>query len=339
MAEKSTCDPWWSNPAIVQLGIHSRFYKLLFYETGGHFTAHRDTEKEAGMFGTLIIQLPSKFSGGAFTVSHQGETKTFVQDGDSEKNSKYIAFFSDCEHQLHPVTSGVRLCLVFNLICAAPKTPTHAISIDTETRLQSMARDWIKDKGSCSELGYGLGHQYTPQSFGVEFLKGRDAVVFRTLLNAKSMNGKLLFEIQLLLMERYCHDDQDVLTARLLHTREGVKRKCYRLCCKDASGWYVTYRDNCWARIMARIMTMFAAKRDNKDIKDYRVSLGFGYEDGYAPPVATKRDFTKHQHDEHGYEDGYAPSVATKPWMVGGAERSYYAAAIVISPSKKAIHS
>ena len=32
-------------------------YKLLLYKTGGHFKAHRDTEKAEGMFGTLIVQL------------------------------------------------------------------------------------------------------------------------------------------------------------------------------------------------------------------------------------------------------------------------------------------
>jgi hypothetical protein len=72
-----------SSERIAQLGVHARLHKLLFYEAGGHFAAHCDTEKEAGMFGTLILQLPSPFTGGAFTVSHQGETKTFVQESDS----------------------------------------------------------------------------------------------------------------------------------------------------------------------------------------------------------------------------------------------------------------
>jgi Subtilase family/2OG-Fe(II) oxygenase superfamily len=117
-----------SSERMVHLGIHAQLHKLLLYETGGHFTAHRDTEKEAGMFGTLIVQLPSSFTGGAFTVSNQGETKTFVQESDSEKDTKYNSFYSDCEHQLHTVTCGVRLSLVFNLICAATTAPTHAIN-------------------------------------------------------------------------------------------------------------------------------------------------------------------------------------------------------------------
>lgn len=39
--------------------INARLYKLLLYETGQHFVTHRDTEKEARMFATLVVSLPS----------------------------------------------------------------------------------------------------------------------------------------------------------------------------------------------------------------------------------------------------------------------------------------
>ena len=40
------------------------FYKLLLYDTGDFFVNHRDTEKAAGMFATLIVALPSIYTGG-----------------------------------------------------------------------------------------------------------------------------------------------------------------------------------------------------------------------------------------------------------------------------------
>lgn len=40
------------------------FYKLLLYEKGGLFKPHRDTEKENGHFATMLILLPSIFTGG-----------------------------------------------------------------------------------------------------------------------------------------------------------------------------------------------------------------------------------------------------------------------------------
>jgi 2OG-Fe(II) oxygenase superfamily len=234
-----------SNERIEKLGVQARLHKLLFYEAGGHFAAHCDTEKGVGMFGTLIIQLPSPFTGGAFTVSHEGETKTFVQESDSERDFKYIAFYSDCEHQLHPVTSGVRLCLVFNLACAVSTGPTPAINNGTDTILQSIVGEWMVDKKSNSGLGYewrrnsvlgyGLGHYYTLQSFGIESLKGRDAVVFQTLLNAKSKNGKPLFEILLLLVDSW----GEFVIPQLCLDRKGRNRDYNRNFCKDEStGWY-----------------------------------------------------------------------------------------------------
>jgi hypothetical protein len=62
---------------VEKQGVHANLYKLLLYEAGGHFTVHRDTEKEEGMFGTLVIQLPSVFSGGAMSFAHEGSTKTY----------------------------------------------------------------------------------------------------------------------------------------------------------------------------------------------------------------------------------------------------------------------
>jgi hypothetical protein len=58
--------------------IKARLYKLLLYEQGGHFSAHQDTEKERGMVGTLVVQLPCHqgHSGGTLTVRHKGRTHT-----------------------------------------------------------------------------------------------------------------------------------------------------------------------------------------------------------------------------------------------------------------------
>lgn len=39
------------------------------YEEGGFFQEHRDTEKENGMFATLVIILPSEFEGISNTLT------------------------------------------------------------------------------------------------------------------------------------------------------------------------------------------------------------------------------------------------------------------------------
>lgn len=48
--------------------VKSSLYKALLYGEGDHFKTHQDTEKEKGMFATLVMQLPSIFKGGKMIV-------------------------------------------------------------------------------------------------------------------------------------------------------------------------------------------------------------------------------------------------------------------------------
>ena len=67
-----------STTAAAAVNVEARLYKLLLYEQGGHFSAHQDTEKERGMIGTLVVQLPCAggHTGGALTVRHKGKSHT-----------------------------------------------------------------------------------------------------------------------------------------------------------------------------------------------------------------------------------------------------------------------
>ena len=55
--------------------VSAKLYKLLIYKKGGHFKKHRDTEKEKGMFATLIVQLPSVYTGGQLVVYDSADKK------------------------------------------------------------------------------------------------------------------------------------------------------------------------------------------------------------------------------------------------------------------------
>ena len=46
----------------------AHLYKLLIYERGGFFAAHRDTEKEDGMVATLVLSLPVAGAGGELII-------------------------------------------------------------------------------------------------------------------------------------------------------------------------------------------------------------------------------------------------------------------------------
>ncbi|KAJ3033570.1 hypothetical protein HDV00_006055 [Rhizophlyctis rosea] len=163
----------------LKVTLGANLYKVVYYEEGGFFVTHRDSEKEPGMFATLVVQLPSKHEGGGLHIRHKGETEVFKFDEESEDGIFYAAFFCDLEHELKPLTSGHRLCLIYNLIqtCAAAR-PTPVESVDP-TIIASITQQWEKGLGTGSttlrKLAFKLDHRYTPTKLSFGNLKGRDA--------------------------------------------------------------------------------------------------------------------------------------------------------------------
>ena len=49
--------------------VSAKLYKLLIYDKGSFFVSHRDTEKEPGMFATLVLALPSLSSAGSLSCA------------------------------------------------------------------------------------------------------------------------------------------------------------------------------------------------------------------------------------------------------------------------------
>ena len=104
--------------------VKAELYKLLLYEEGGHFKPHRDSEKEDGMFATLIVQLPSIFAGNDLIVNHNCKSKIVKFDrNESRYEMVYAAHYADCQHEVTPLTSGYRLALVYNLTWTVPNKP------------------------------------------------------------------------------------------------------------------------------------------------------------------------------------------------------------------------
>ena len=96
--------------------VRAEIYKLVVYEEGAFFLPHQDSEKTDGMFGTLVVSLPSKHEGGDVVASHKGESRTFSSSPGSDFGFSYAAWYSDITHEVKPVTSGYRIVLTYNLI-------------------------------------------------------------------------------------------------------------------------------------------------------------------------------------------------------------------------------
>ena len=168
------------------------FYKLLVYDTGSFFVNHRDTEKAAGMFATLIVVLPSLYTGGALLVRHRDREVRLELSCPEPSQVAFAAFYADCVHEVLPITSGYRLALVYNLRRQGRGQLPEPPDYDTEqARVTALLRQWSAGKDapeddSPEKLLYPLEHAYTPAELAFEALKGADAAVAAVLVAAAS---------------------------------------------------------------------------------------------------------------------------------------------------------
>ncbi|HEY8614232.1 MAG TPA: 2OG-Fe(II) oxygenase [Roseomonas sp.] len=170
--------------------VRAEFYKLLLYERGGFFVDHRDTEKAPGMFATLVVVLPSRFTGGELVVQHKGRQARLGLRSEDPAEAGFAAFYADCRHELLPVTEGYRLTLVYNLIGPGRGRPPEPPDFTKEqARLATLLQAWSAGKGRSGDitpekLVYPLEHAYTPAELGFPTLKGRDAAAANVLSSA-----------------------------------------------------------------------------------------------------------------------------------------------------------
>jgi hypothetical protein len=178
----------------ADLGITGKIsahpYKLLLYGEGGHFKAHRDTEKLDAMFGTLIVALPSAHEGGRLFIRHDGrEIEVDFSRPEHRHGFQHAAFFADCEHEVEPVRSGYRCCLVYNL--RLDEGDPGALNLPLDAQARTLLRPLAElKKGRRGELtAVLLEHHYTEANFSLHQLKGHDQARTRALFAAAKEAG------------------------------------------------------------------------------------------------------------------------------------------------------
>ncbi|TDL25472.1 hypothetical protein BD410DRAFT_895742 [Rickenella mellea] len=189
-------DRWISSVALPkvceELGVSStpsppraELYKLLLYETGSHFLPHQDTEKAPGMFATIVVVLPSQFTGGEVHVSHGSLHKVFDAAATSAFATTVLSWYTDVMHEVKPVTGGYRLALSYNLVhTSSTLRPALPGAEGPIIRLRSVLQAWACAERTgeeyCGEeppqkLAYLLNHKYSHANLSFDKLKGTDA--------------------------------------------------------------------------------------------------------------------------------------------------------------------
>lgn len=198
--------------------VTAALHNLLLYRLGGHFAAHADTESGACMFATLVVTLPSVFTGRRLVVRHNGEEETFAGYADRSEvpTAPYWgAYYSDCEHEVTPVTSGHRVVLVYNLtrppadrdsdgdpandaegVLSTPPVRKYGALGSAAHAMAAFASHWrsllqrpVRSHRTPAALLYLLDHKYTADGVGWGRLKGKDALLAAALRATPATRG------------------------------------------------------------------------------------------------------------------------------------------------------
>ncbi len=151
--------------------LTAELHSMLVYAPGQFFVQHQDSEKDDAMVASLVVSLPSTFSGGALEVQHAGATARYRG---SKKSLSFVAFYSDCRHEVKPVKSGYRVALTYNLILRDdPGQPASDVDSELTAEVGSCLSEHFDTSGA-DRLVYLLDHEYTRRGLDWSRLKGVD---------------------------------------------------------------------------------------------------------------------------------------------------------------------
>lgn len=164
------------------------------------------------MFATIIIVLPSPYTGGEVHLAHGSSTTVLDMAPISLLSTTILAWYTDVKHEVKPITSGYRLALSYNLIHTSPGIPLPVLPDTSRALLQlrNVLRKWRK--GAYDEepnmVAYLLDHQYSAANLqlGEKALKGKD---LHQITNLKPVADELGYMICLGLLSYHVTGDAD----------------------------------------------------------------------------------------------------------------------------------
>ncbi|MFT3698492.1 MAG: 2OG-Fe(II) oxygenase [Kofleriaceae bacterium] len=89
---------------------------VIVYPQGGKFDRHKDTPKTDDLVGTLVVEVPTTHAGGGLEIDDGNEPRMIDWSGDANPaKARWVALFSDVDHEIKPVEQGTRVTLVYSL--------------------------------------------------------------------------------------------------------------------------------------------------------------------------------------------------------------------------------
>lgn len=130
------------------------------------------------MFASIIVVLPSQFSGGAAHLSHSGLSTVYDCSASSLLETTVMSWYTDVTHEIKPITSGYRLALSYNLVHTTQSLrPALSANADLVEELRRVLSLWEREDGGNTpeKIVYLLTHTYSQSGLKASALKGVDA--------------------------------------------------------------------------------------------------------------------------------------------------------------------
>ena len=195
--------------------VEVKLYKLAVYEPDGHFDWHMDSTHSDTHNATLLVALNTSWKGGDLVLRRNDiETHFDLQpeppDGDSkEPTLKAVAFYTDTEHRVEPVTEGVRIVLQYDVEIGEKHDDDSDDGDEYTPWMDKFADDYSRrmeyealmqatsdkaavekvitiiskmHKSRVKEVAFAMQHLYRKASIIPHYLKGSDAVLYSALL-------------------------------------------------------------------------------------------------------------------------------------------------------------
>ncbi|KAI0013386.1 hypothetical protein F4779DRAFT_640745 [Xylariaceae sp. FL0662B] len=175
--------------------ISAELHRMLLFKENPTFKSRLNASERPGVFGTLIIDLPSPHKGGNIVVTHRDNTTTLET---SERNMSCAFWYSDVSHKILPIEFGYRWALDYNLK-AGPYTErlTAERRLRGNLRLREALKLWLQEVSDglrrASPLHYVLYNKYPDENMSYEGLKAPDRLRVKILQGICAEMGFDLF--------------------------------------------------------------------------------------------------------------------------------------------------
>lgn len=128
------------------------------------------------MFATIVIVLPSEFTGGAVHLSHNDKSEVYNASENSKMVTTVMGWYTDVKHEVKPVESGYRLALSYNLIRTTTfiRPPVRA-NDRISAALDKVFSAWSEYDDGPAKIIFRLDHAYSEADLCGSALKGGDA--------------------------------------------------------------------------------------------------------------------------------------------------------------------